>query len=164
MTQATQITALATQIGADMKSVLGKIGDLTSLSTTAKTNLVAAINEVLAAVGQSGAQINDSAGNGATTVTWSADKIYDSLEAAKQAMKDDILGGAGAAYDTLKELQDLIVADQSSLVALTTAVNNRVRYDSAQTLSAAQQLQACNNIGIGDPTTDFVAAYTAAKA
>jgi hypothetical protein len=39
-----------------------------------------------------------------------------------------------------------------------------VRFDASQTLTTPQMLQACTNLGIGDPDTDFLAAYNAAKA
>lgn len=164
MTMETRLIALAQAIGADVKSLRAAQGDLTSLSTTAKGSLVAAINEVVALVGAGGVQINDAAGNGDTGVTWSADKIFDSIELAKQAVKDSILGGAGAALDTLKELADALNNDPNFAATIATQISNRVRYDAAQTLTTAQRLQACQNIGIGDPEADFVAAYNTAKA
>lgn len=164
MTMETRLIALAQAIGADVKSLRTAQGDLTSLSTTAKGNLVAAINEVVALVGAGGVQIDDGAGNGDTGVTWSADKIFDSIEQAKQAVKDSILGGAGAALDTLKELADALNNDPNFAATIATQISNRVRYDAAQTLTTAQRLQVCQNIGIGDPETDFAAAYNTAKA
>lgn len=163
MSLETQIIALAQAIGADIKDVRAKQGDLTSLTTTAKTSLVAAINELKAALGSAGAAINDTAGNGDTSVTWSADKIFDTIEAAKAAVKSDLTNGAAAALDTLSELASALGNDPSFAATMATALGNRVRYDAVQTLSAAEKLQACNNIGIGDPETDFVATYTAAK-
>lgn len=164
MTMETRLIALAQAIGADVKSLRAAQGDLTSLSTTAKGNLVAAINEVVGLVGAGGVQIDDGAGNGDTGVTWSADKIFDSIEQAKQAVKDSILGGAGAALDTLKELADALNNDPNFAATIATQISNRVRYDAAQTLTTAQRLQVCQNIGIGDPETDFAAAYNTAKA
>jgi hypothetical protein len=164
MSLETKLIALATAIGSDVKSLTTKQGDLTSLSTSAKGNLVAAINEIFGLIGQAGAVIDDTAGDGDTTVTWSANKSFDMIEAAKIEVQNSILGGASAAYDTLKELQDLIVNDQGLLTALTTAVANRVRFDEAQTLTLAQRLQASTNIGVGDPEHDFVADYNTAKA
>lgn len=162
MSLESRIISLAQAIGADVKALRADRGNLASLSTTAKSNLVDAINEIYSIVGN-GATINDSAGNGNTTVTWSADKIYDSIEAAKVAVRDSILGGASAAYDTLLELEQLATSNSSTATALATAVNNRVRYDAAQTLTTEQQLQACTNIGIGNPESDFSATYSAAK-
>ena len=164
MSLETRIIALAQAIGTDIKTLTIKQGDLTSLSTTAKDNLVAAINELYGAVGGAGAQINDTAGNGDTLVTWSADKIYDTIEAAKLAIKNDLVNGASAALDTLSELASALNNDPSFAVTIATELGNRVRFDSAQTLTAAQKLQACTNIGIGDPERDLAAAYVTAKA
>lgn len=164
MTMETRLTALAQAIGADVKLLRDRQGDLTSLSTTAKGNLVAAINEIFALVGAGGVQINDSAGNGDTGVTWSADKIFDTIELAKAAVKSDLIGGASAALDTFKELQDALGNDPTFAATISTALTKRVRIDAVQTLTTAERLQACQNIGIGDPEADFVAAYNTAKA
>ena len=164
MSLETRIIALAQAIGTDIKTLTIKQGDLTSLSTTAQGNLVAAINDLYGAVGGAGAQINDTAGSGDTSVTWSADKIYDTIEAAKLAIKNDLVNGASAALDTLSELASALNNDPSFAVTIATELGSRVRFDSAQTLTAAQKLQACTNIGIGDPERDLAAAYVTAKA
>lgn len=164
MSLETKIIALAQSIGADIKSLKSKDGDLTSLSTTAKGNLVAAINELYAMVGSAGATIDDAAGDGATAVTWSANKIFDSIATAKVEVQNSILDGAGAALDTLKELSAALNNDPNFAATIALEISNRVRFDAAQTLTAPQRLQACTNIGIGDPEADLVAAYVAAKA
>ena len=164
MSLETKVIALSQAIGADIKLLTTKVGDLTSLPTTAKGSLVAAIIELHGLIGTGGVEIDDAAGNGDTGVTWSADKIFDSIELAKQAVKDSILDGAGAALDTLKELADALNNDPNFSITIATQISNRVRYDAAQTLTTAQRLQACQNIGIGDPEADFVAAYNTAKA
>lgn len=156
MSLVTRIAATFTQIATDIKALRDSVGSLSSLTTTAKSNLVAAINELKASAGIT---VND-ASTTSTTQPWSAQKST----AAIAQVKTDILGGAGAAYDTLLELQNIIAADESTASALATAVTNRVRYDAAQTLSTAQMLQACTNIGVGDPDTDFLTAYNTAKA
>ncbi len=164
MSLETKIIALAQAIGADIKDLRTKQGDLTALSTTAKGNLVAAINELYGLLGSSGAVIDDNAGDGATSVTWSANKIFDSIAAASAALKNELVDGAGAALDTLKELADALNNDPNFAATIASEIANRVRYDAAQTLTAAQQLQACQNIGVGNPERDFVADYTTAKA
>ena len=164
MSLATQIVALAQAIGADIKDLRTKQGDLTSLTTTAKGTLVAAINELKTALAGAGAAINDTAGNGATTVTWSADKIFDTIEAAKVAVKDDLTNGAAAALDTLNELAAALGNDPSFAATIATELGNRLRFDAAQVLTTPQKLQACTNLGIGDPEHDFAAAYATAKA
>lgn len=174
MTLEQRLLALVNAIGPDIKALRVADGDLTALSTIAKANLVAAINEVYGmaqAAAGGGVSINDTATDGDTTVTWSADKIFDEIAAAIASLKTELLGpGASAALDTFKEIQDQLAADESAAAALSTAVNNRVRFDAAQVLDAAQQTQARSNIGaasataVGNTDQDLVAAYTAAKA
>ena len=170
MSLESRIIALAQAVGGDVKALTAAQGSLSALNTTTKTSLVAAINELLTLIGGAGAQINDSAGNGDTSVTWSADKIFDSIETAKTAVKNDLVNGAGAALDTLNELAAALGNDPSFATTIATEVANRVRYDAAQTLTAPQQAQARTNIGaqsaaaIGDPDHDLVADYNAAKA
>lgn len=163
MSLETKLIALAAAIGQDVKNLKLADGDLTALTTTAKGNLVAAINEINAALAGAGVTISDAAGSGDTTVVWSADKVYAAIEAAKVAVQSAILGGASAAYDTMVELQALFEANDTTSSAFATALTNRVRFDTAQALNTAQQLQACTNIGVGDPESDLVAAYVAAK-
>lgn len=164
MSLATQIVTLAQAIGADIKDLRIKQGDLTSLTTAAKGNLVAAINELQSALSGAGAAINDTAGDGATTVTWSADKIFDTIEAAKTAVKSDLTNGAATALDTLSELAAALGNDPNFAATIATELGNRVRFDAAQTLTTPQKLQACTNLGLGDPEHNFVTDYTAAKA
>jgi hypothetical protein len=171
----TRIQNLATRIATECKSIRtllnGNTADLSSLTTTAKGNLVLAINELkqeLQALGASGgATIND-ASIASTTQTYSITKIRDELTATAQAVKDEILDGAGAAYDTLAELQALLQGDATEIAALNTAIGNRVRFDvNTQNLNATQRQNARTNIDaygsveIGNPDTDFVATFTA---
>ena len=171
MTLEQRLISLAQAIGADVKAIRAAAGTLSSLNTTNKASLVAAINELQALVsGSAGATINDAVGDGATTVTWSADKIFDTIEAAKAAVKSDLTNGAGAALDTLAELAAELGNDPNFAATIATQIANRVRFDAAQTLTVPQQTQARANIGaqsaaaIGDPDHDIVADYTAAKA
>lgn len=172
MTQEQRLIALAQAIGTDIKSLTAAIGALSSLDTTAKGNLVAAINEVKLLADSAaggGVAINDGAGDGDTTVTWSADKIHDAIEAAKLAVKNDLVDGAGATLDTLNELAAALGNDPSFAATIAAEIANRVRYDAAQTLTEPQQAQARSNIGavaasdVGDTDHDFAADYAAAK-
>ncbi|MGI5222155.1 hypothetical protein [Nocardia sp. CA-290969] len=54
MSLVTQLSDLATRVGTEFKAVRTTIGSLASLSTTDKTNIVAAINEVAAGGGAGG--------------------------------------------------------------------------------------------------------------
>lgn len=65
------------------------LGELSQLNVQNKTTLVAAINEVLASVGSAGV----------------SEERVNTLISGKLA---EITGGASAAYDTLKEIEDLM--------------------------------------------------------
>ncbi len=169
MSLETKIVALAQAMGTDVKALRLAQGDLTSLTTTAKTSLVAAINELVSLVANSGgAGIDDGATSGGA-VTWSVDKIKAVVDAAKLAVKDELVGGAGAALDTLAELAAALGDNPNFATTIATELGNRVRYDAAQSLTTAQKTQACTNIGaveltaIGDPERDLAAVYAAAK-
>lgn len=61
-----------------------------------------------------------------------------------------MLGGAGDAYDTLKELADLITDNKELIDSLQELAGAHVRYDAAQELSPGQKTQARSNIGAAD--------------
>ena len=162
-----RIESLVLRLAAEFKTIYGQVGTLANLSTTDKTNLVSSINELRSQISVlAGITVIDDANSAATSTTFSASKITGLLD----ALKADLLGGADAAFDTLKELQTAILSDESGIAALLTAVDKRVRFDAAQSLTAPEQTQARQNIGaiaaavIGDPETDFVLVFEAALA
>ena len=126
-------------------------GDLTKLTTTDKTSLVQALIEVVASIEQvkkdlaAKTEISDTTQT--KTNTWSAVKIADSISTAASNLKNEILNGAGEAYDTLKELGDLIDTNKDAITALETIASGHVKFDGAQTLTDAQKTQARSNIG-----------------
>ncbi len=148
MSLATRIESLVIRVAQEFNDVRAKAGNLANLTTTDKSNLVAAIDDA----------------HVAATTTYSSNKIVSLLD----ALKTEILGGADAAYDTLVEIQQLLQNGTSGLDALLAAVNNRVRFDAAQSLTVAEQLQARSNIGavaasdVGNTDTDFVAVFVGA--
>lgn len=162
--QSANLTAVFNQIGIDYNALLTKLGNPNSLSTADKTSVVAAVNELKAAIDTinqiiaNQTVIDDSSVS--LTTTWSSDQITKKL----QDFKDSILGGAGAAFDTLKEIEAMFASDASYATKVADALAKRVRVDAAQAFTVDEQKQACANIGIGDPTVDYVAVYTAAKA
>lgn len=176
MSLETRLISLAQAMGTDVKTLTTAQGSLSALNTTTKVSLVAAINELITIIGSSGATIDDLATNGATGVTWSADKIFDSIEAAKTAVTDSLVNGAAAALNTLNELATALGNDPSFATTIATEIANRVRFDAAQTLTSPQQTQARANIGaaaasdvgtlltgLGAYDTDYAASYAAAK-
>ena len=162
MTLEARVVALAQAIGTDVKTLTTAVGSLSGLTTTAKNNLVTAINEIAQAVANA-TGIDDGATGGAST--WSSSKISSEISGAISGL----VGGAGAALDTLQELAAALGNDPSFATTIATQIANRVRYDEAQVLTAPQKAQACDNIGAaslvatGNLDRDFTAAYTAAK-
>ena len=161
MSLQTQLNSFVLRVAEEFNTVKGRTGTLTALTTTDKSSLVAAINELKAAI-VTAVMIDDL--QVSTTTTYSSNKVVTLLD----ALKADILGGADPAYDTLLELQQALQNDQSGIAALTSAIDKRVRFDAAQTLTVLEQQQARTNIGavaatdLGDVATDFVAIFEAA--
>lgn len=198
-----QVNNFATRVGAECKRISGTIGALTSLNTTDKTSVIAAISEVKTAtttlqntlngystelsgvktqqatntgdlttlkssvstlqsnlstlqnevdaiegVLETQSEIDDSKASSVTT--YSSTKVESVVASAKQAVKNELLGGAGTAFDTLKELADLISANGSSIETLQSLAAGHVKFDGAQTLTDTQKTQARNNIGAAD--------------
>lgn len=144
MSLATNVTDLATRVGTEAKSlrtlINGNVAGLSALNTTTKTNLVAAINEIEAAV-SAASGINDATTT--TTTTWSSSKISTEITSSAAALVD----AAPGALDTLNELAAALGDDPAFATTVTTALTNRVRYDAAQSLTSPQQVQARTNIG-----------------
>lgn len=185
MSLQTRISDLITAIGTDYKQLRSWItgsssGDLTGLTTTDKTSLVAAINEVEANV--------PTVPDASTTVKGSVELATlaevatgtDTVRAVtpegvrqeRIALKGEILGaGVPAALDTLDELAAALGDDASFAASTTTALGNRLRVDTAaQGLTGTQQTNGQTNLDVygkgdlGNPDTDLVALYTTAKA
>ena len=154
-----RITDLATRVATEIKSVKtlvnGNAADLSALTTTQKTSLVAAINELKNAVDNAGSSITISDSTSSTTQVWSSSKIASEIQAAKDALTN----GAASALDTLAELAAALGNDANFASTVTTSLGYRLRYDAAQTLTTAQKTQACANIGVGEPDTDFVTTF-----
>ena len=132
-------------IGADIKILKTAKGDLTALSTTAKGNLVEALNEIFTL---------------ANTKASSTD-----ITSAIDSLKTEIMGtGVPEALNTLKEIATYIQSDETLGVSLSTAITKRVRFDDIQTLTTPEKLQACTNIGVGNPDVDLVAVFNASLA
>ena len=156
-TQQQRITELAQAIAADIKRLTTNQGTLTALTTTDKTSLVKAINELKSSIANV-TNINDTSTS--TSATWSSDKINSSINNAVSAL----VNGAGTTLDTLKELADALGNDPNFATTIATQMGKRVRVDAPQTFTVTEQAQGCANLGIGNPDTDFVVAYNTAKA
>ena len=145
-----QIQALATQVGSDVKTLIAKQGDLSKLTTSQKASLVLAINELNSAISQIDPSKVIEDGQTAAATTWSSNKILSEITTKCNEVKTALLGGAGDAYDTLKELADLITDNKELIDSLQELAGAHVRYDAAQELSPGQKTQARSNIGAAD--------------
>lgn len=173
MSLETRIVSLAQAIGADIKTLNANQGSLSSLNTSAKSSLVASINELLSTVSaiqiqqSTYTQIDDSVSD--STHTWSATKIESMIESAKTAVTNSLVDGAAAALDTLKELATALGNDPSFATTLATQMASRVRFDESQTLTEEQKVTARTNIGavslasIGNYDRDFSGDYASSK-
>ena len=168
MSLATNLQGLATRIATEIKSVRtlinGNAADLSALTTTNKSTIVAAINELDTAVTNAaqsgGASINDE--TVAASTTWSSSKIDSTIDLDVSAAISSLVDGADPALDTLKELAVALQDNDSDIGAITTALDHRVRFDAAQTLTDPEKVQARSNIGAG--TSDLVIGTTAGTA
>ncbi len=140
-TLSSQISALATQVGTDIKQIIANIGDLDQLTTSEKTSLVVALNELKASITQASNLINDS--ETGTTTTWSSSKISTQIQAAVNGL----INGAPETLDTLKELATAIETNKDAITALQSIANGHVKFNEAQSLEPGQQKTARDNIG-----------------
>jgi len=179
--------ALATQIGNDVQLLLANQGDLTGLNTTAKNSIVDAVNEVFAGLGGGGDLIaannlSDLASAAAARTNLdvrSTAQITAEISAAIAAITLGSLGGldeaevdarvqlvvdsAPAALDTINELAAALGDDANFAATVATSLSNKVDFSAPQTKTTGQKLQACQNIGVGDPEVDLLGAYTTAR-
>ena len=149
MSQQNNIAAAFLRVISAINQIAGRLGQLSALDTTEKSNLVAALNEVKGLIPDVATVINDAAT--ATNKTWSSTRIQAQINAALATL----LGGVDGNGDTLKELADQITA-------LAQADNGLLSFTHSQPLSAAHQLQACTNLGLGDPAHNYVTAIDTA--
>lgn len=142
MSLSTNVANLAIAVATNAKQlrtlVNGNVADLSGLTTTAKSNLVAAINEIEAAVGSAGASIDDA--NVSTLSVWSSSKTDASINSAVSAL----VASSPAALDTLNELAAALGDDPNFAATMTTAL-------SARALST----------DVGDTNADFVSTFNA---
>ena len=161
------LTRVATECKAIRTLTNGNVADLSALTTTNKTNLVAALNElhdlILDVEGAAGVQIND-ASTTSTTETYSVAKIVDLVSDSIAA----VTNGAPTALDTLDELAAALGDDANFATTVTTALGNRVRVDTAaqglttqQKTNARTNIDAYGSVEIGNPDTNLVAVFEA---
>lgn len=143
------ITTLEGRIGTNETNISTQGGKITTIEgqiTTINNDIDAVEQAIEDLEGIVAAQTNIDDANVSTTTTYSSSKITSEITAAKQAVKDELLNGAGEAVDTLKELADLINVNKDAIEALEEIAAGHVRYDAAQELTDEQKTQARTNI------------------
>lgn len=171
MSLSSNVQTLATRVATEAKSLRtllnGNQPSLAGLNTVNKDNLVAAINEIEAAVSAASGIDDNTTG---TTSTWSSSRIAAAIDAEVAELVDNAPG----TLDTLRELSQALGDDPNFATTISTQIANRVRFDTSQTLNGTQQTTARSNIGaasaaalstlttnVGDTEADFVAVFNA---
>lgn len=142
-----RVSEFAARTGQEIKKVRGEIAT-SNTAAEALTQRVAANEGAITNLQSEAAkkvEIDDA--QASATKTYSSQKVDSQITAAKQAVKNDLLGGAGEAYDTLKELADALVTNKDAITALQQIAQGHVQFDKAQALNDDQKKQARANIG-----------------
>ena len=150
-------------------------GDLTGLQTTAKTSLLAAINELkglIDSINGAGYGYGDLISTNNLSDVADAATALSNLGGLTQSEVDAriqlIVDAAPAALDTLNELAAALGDDPNFAATVNTALTKRLRVDAAQTLTAGEKTQGQANLDvysraeIGNPETNFVTTFEAA--
>lgn len=142
-----RVSEFAARTGQEIKKVRGEIAT-SNTAAEALTQRVAANEGAITNLQSEAAkkvEIDDA--QASATKTYSSQKVDSQITAAKQSVKNDLLGGAGEAYDTLKELADALVTNKDAITALQQIAKGHVQFDKAQALNDDQKKQARANIG-----------------
>lgn len=186
MSLQTRISDLITAVGTDIKQlrtwVTGSAaGNLTGLTTTDKTSLLNAVNEVKATADSGNVAASPTVAGKieiatlaevATGTDTARAVTPEGVRQERTALKTEILGvGVPAALDTLDELAAALADDANYAASTTTALAARLRVDTAaQGLTGTQQANGRTNLDVyskaelGNPETDLAALYATAKA
>lgn len=142
-----RVSEFAARTGQEIKKVRGEIAT-SNTAAEALTQRVAAnegaITNLQSEVAKK-VELDDTTPS--ATKVYSSQNVEAKITAAKQSVKDDLLGGAGEAYDTLKELADALVTNKDAITALQQIAQGHVQFDKAQSLNDEQKKQARANIG-----------------
>jgi len=172
-----RIVALAQGIGADVKTLNGLIGVLSGLNTNAKSNLVAALNELQGIASSNASAIGTLSGLNTTSKTTLvgainevkeavsavdltaliddaatagiADKTYsaDKIIGLLSSLETKIMGGISP--EALDTVKELadFLSNETVANGIVAQMSKRVRVDAPQTFAAEEQAQARANIG-----------------
>ena len=164
MSLVTNITNLATRVATEVKAlrtlINGNAADLSSLTTTSKTSLVSAINEVSDGLATAGAPIDDVTASSSTV--YSSTKVENVVSAAVAALIDS----APEALDTLNELAAALGDDASFASSVTSALATKADSEHTHAISDITDLSTTlaglvSSTDVGDTTTNYVTTFEA---
>lgn len=133
-------------------------------------NLIERINELTVAIGteikqlkskvsgietsvRNFSSINDNSPS--NTTSYSSNKVNELI----RQTKNDILGGATAAYDTLKEIEGYITTDRSGAAAMAAAVGQKLKVNEVHTLTPTELTNVQTSLKLGNTDVDLVAVF-----
>lgn len=138
-----------------VKRVLGALGSDFSVITSAEGYTGPTIQESIAALQTAvgaladaqAATINDTVESALST--WSSEKIASSILSAVNGLRNQLVGSAGEALDTIYELAEALNANSSYITTLLAEVANSVKV-TEQAFTLEQKAQARLNIGAAE--------------
>lgn len=142
-----RVSEFAARTGQEIKKVRGEIATSNTAAEALTQRVAANEGAITALQGEVAKKVEIDDAQASGTKTYSSQKVEAKITAAKQSVKDDLLGGAGEAYDTLKELADALVTNKDAITALQQIAQGHVQFDKAQSLNDEQKKQARANIG-----------------
>lgn len=142
-----RVSEFAARTGQEIKKVRGEIATSNTAAEALTQRVAANEGAITALQGEVAKKVEIDDAQASGTKTYSSQKVEAKITAAKQSVKDDLLGGAGKAYDTLKELADALVTNKNAITALQQIAQGHVQFDKAQSLNDEQKKQARANIG-----------------
>lgn len=140
-----RIQTLALYIAQDIKALQQADGSLSSLTTTQKSSLVGAINEVKALVAaiDTSTVIDDASAS--LTKTYSSTKINSNINTAVTSAIAGVINASPAALDTLNEIAAALGNDANFSATVLTALGQRVAV-TAQSFTSLEKSTARGNI------------------
>lgn len=142
-----RVSEFAARTGQEIKKARGEIATSNTAAEALTQRVAANEGAITALQGEVAKKVEIDDAQASATKTYSSQKVDSQITAAKQSVKNDLLGGAGEAYDTLKELADALVTNKDAITALQQIAQGHVQFDKSQSLNDEQKKQARANIG-----------------
>lgn len=188
-----RIVLLAQAVGSDVKTLRNTIGVLANLTTTSKSDIVTALNEVLAKSNTNANAIGTLTGLTTTAksnlvsalnevqasvssidltslindaaISGVVDKTFsaDRILSLVAGSISALVDSSPATMDTLRELATALGDNPNFASTIAASLGNRVRVDAAQTFTAPEQAQARSNINAASAAS-VATAHAAADA